>query len=177
MELQTSATCWVFRLDQAWLIANGLWSSSWIVGVAMLALTVATCLWLLAASGHCAHPMRLPCGRPGWMKPPPDVHSARVANATANDRAVASHKLRTIWLVRCQCCAPRALSARCQLEACRRELRRMLSPRASEPGSSQFGWWPIRLVDRRRSLAWLVKDKKITPHVPVFNKSNRTAGT
>lgn len=27
------------------------------------------------------------------------------------------------------------------------------------------------------NLAWLVKDKKITPHIPVFDKSNRTDGT
>jgi hypothetical protein len=27
------------------------------------------------------------------------------------------------------------------------------------------------------SLAWLVKQKKITPHIPVFDKSNRTDGT
>jgi hypothetical protein len=27
------------------------------------------------------------------------------------------------------------------------------------------------------SLAWLVKQKKITPHIPVFDKSNRADGT
>ena len=27
------------------------------------------------------------------------------------------------------------------------------------------------------SLAWLVKQKKITPHIPVFDKSTRTDGT
>jgi hypothetical protein len=38
-------------LSQAWFVADGLWSSSRIVGVAMLALTVATWLWLLAGYG------------------------------------------------------------------------------------------------------------------------------
>ena len=38
-------------LGQAWLVADGLWSSSRIVGVAPLALTVATWLWLLAGYG------------------------------------------------------------------------------------------------------------------------------
>ena len=27
------------------------------------------------------------------------------------------------------------------------------------------------------NLAWLVNDKEITPHIPVFDKSNRTDGT
>lgn len=38
-------------LGQAWLVADDLWSNNWIVGVAMLALTVATWLWLPAGYG------------------------------------------------------------------------------------------------------------------------------
>jgi hypothetical protein len=47
---------------------------------------------------------------------------------------------------------------------------------------TRFGMKPASLTTdsaygSAESLAWLVKHKKITPHIPVFDKSNRTDGT
>ena len=46
----------------------------------------------------------------------------------------------------------------------------------------RFGIKPVSLTadsayGSADSLAWLVKEKDIAPHIPVFDKSNRTDGT
>ena len=51
-----------------------------------------------------------------------------------------------------------------------------------ERTETRFGMKPAFLTadsayGSAESLAWLVKQKKITPHIPVFDKSNRTDGT
>jgi DDE family transposase len=51
-----------------------------------------------------------------------------------------------------------------------------------ERTETRFGMRPAFLTadsayGSAESLAWLVKQKKITPHIPVFDKSNRTDGT
>ena len=58
------------------------------------------------------------------------------------------------------------------------------SARPNDAGSNRGSLRPqARLSDRRHGLwhgpklAWLVKQKQITPHIPVFDKSTRTDGT
>ena len=51
-----------------------------------------------------------------------------------------------------------------------------------ERTETRFGMKPASLTadsayGSAESLAWLVKEKEITPHIPVFDKSNRTDGT
>jgi hypothetical protein len=46
----------------------------------------------------------------------------------------------------------------------------------------RFGTWPEKLIadtgyGSAEMLAWLVEDKAIEPHIPVFDKSPRTDGT
>ena len=54
--------------------------------------------------------------------------------------------------------------------------------RMIERAHSRFGLWPERLAadagyGDAPNLAWLVEDKGIAPHIPVFDKSARTDGT
>ncbi len=51
-----------------------------------------------------------------------------------------------------------------------------------ERAHDRFGLWPERLAANAGygdapNLAWLVEDKGIAPHIPVFDKSARTDGT
>jgi hypothetical protein len=51
-----------------------------------------------------------------------------------------------------------------------------------ERTETRFGMKPASLAadsayGSAESLAWLVKQKEIAPHIPVFDKSNRTDGT
>jgi hypothetical protein len=46
----------------------------------------------------------------------------------------------------------------------------------------RFGVWPQRLAadtayGSAENLAWLVQERGIEPHIPVFDKSRRTDGT
>jgi hypothetical protein len=54
--------------------------------------------------------------------------------------------------------------------------------RMIERTQARFGLWPERLAadtgyGDAANLAWLVEEKGITPHIPVFDKSARTDGT
>jgi hypothetical protein len=54
--------------------------------------------------------------------------------------------------------------------------------RMIERAHDRFGLWPERLAadagyGDAPNLAWLVEDKGISPHIPVFDKSARTDGT